>query len=169
MRAPRHANPAIVEKRAAPARRREKIVPARIVDHGLCHLAAVRERDRNAVLRKTMEIVRGAVEWIDDPDVLGVDVRILRRAFLRQDRVIRIRREDRLDDLPFRLAVDLAHEILRPLRRDGEEIEIAGAAIDDAAGAPRGLHRDGERGMHELCGRPRDSGPAVCKERKRVL
>src|SRR5207244_3735518 len=86
----------------------------------------------------------------------GVDVRILRRAFLRQDRVIRIRREDRLDDLPFCLAVDLAHEILRPLRRDGEEIEIAGAAIDDAAGAPRGLHRDGERGMHGLCGRPRD-------------
>ncbi len=38
-------------------------------------------------------------------------------------------------------AVDFADEVLGTLCGDREAIEIARAAIDDAAGAPRGLDR----------------------------
>ena len=152
MRAPRHADPVIVEERAAPARRREEVVAARIVDHRLRDLAPVREGDRHAVLRKAVQEVGRAVERIDDPDVLGRRVGALRRAFLGEDRVVRIRGEQRLDDLALRLAVDLAHEVLRALRGHGQQVEVARAAVDDVAGAARRLHRDRERGMHgELC------------------
>ena len=53
-----------------------------------------------------------------------------------------------LDDRRFRRVVDLAHEILGALGRDGEQVEIARAAIDDIAGAARCLHRGREHGMH---------------------
>ena len=46
------------------------------------------------------------------------------------------------------VAVDLADEVLRPLGGDGEQVEVARAAIDEVAGAARRLHRDGERRMH---------------------
>ena len=95
-----------------------------------------------------MQEVGRAVERVDDPDVLGVEVLVAARAFLGEDRVVGVGGVDRLDDRALGLAVDLADEVLRSLHRDGEEIEVARAAIDDVAGAPGGLHRRREHRMH---------------------
>ena len=76
------ADAAVVQERAAPARRREEIVAHRVVDHAVRDLAAVRERDRNAVLRKAVQEVGRAVERIDDPDVFRVGVGAFGGAFL---------------------------------------------------------------------------------------
>ena len=46
-------------------------------------------------------------------------------------------------------AIDLADEILGTLGRNRQQIEIARAAIDEVAGASRGLHRDAEHRMHD--------------------
>ena len=144
----RHAHPVVVEIGAAAARRGEEIVAHRIVDHRLRDQSLLREGDRHAVLRESVQEVGGAVERIDDPDVLGVGIVAFGRALFREDRMVRVGVEQRVDDRAFRRAVDLAHEVLRPLRRDGQPVEVAGAAADHVAGTARGFHRDGERGVH---------------------
>src|SRR5262245_59969361 len=55
----------------------------------------------------------------------------------------------RLDDRGFGGAIDLADEILRPFRGDLQQVDVARAAVDDAAGAARSLPRGGEHRMHE--------------------
>jgi hypothetical protein len=82
-----------------------------------------------------------AIERIDDPHVVRVRVLVAARAFLGKDRVVRVRGVQRLHDRGLRRVVDLAHEILRSLRGDRQKVEIARAAVDDVAGAARGLHR----------------------------
>ena len=76
------ADAAVVQERTAPAGRREEIVAHRVVDHAVRDLAAVRERDRNAVLRKAVQEVGRAVERVDDPDVFRVGVGAFGGAFL---------------------------------------------------------------------------------------
>ena len=78
----RDAHAAVVEERAAAARRGEKVVMHRIVDDRLRDLTLVLERDRHAVLWKTVQKVGRAVEWIDDPHVLRCGVGAFRGAFL---------------------------------------------------------------------------------------
>jgi len=46
---------------------------------------------------------------------------------------------DDIDDGGLRGLVDLADEILRTFGGDRQPVEVAGAAIDDSAGATRGL------------------------------
>ena len=144
----RHANAPIVEECAAAARRREQVVANRVEDHALRDHAFVRERDGNAVLRKAVEEICGAVERVDDPHMLGRQILVATRAFLGEDRVIRIGRMQGFDDDPLGLAVDFTHVILRALGGDGEQVEIAGAAIDDVACAAGGLHGRREHRMH---------------------
>src|SRR5215471_20704077 len=45
--------------------------------------------------------------------------------------------------------IDLAHEILRPLRRDGQQIDVPRAAVDQVAGAACRLDRCGKHWMHD--------------------
>ena len=68
-------------------------------------------------------------------------------AFLCQDRVPRIGLAQRRMIACFRLAVDLRDEIVRRLFLTDEEVEVAVRAIDDAAGAACGFHRDVEHRM----------------------
>ncbi len=143
------ADAAVVQIRAAPARRGEQVVAHRIEDHGLRDHAAVRERDRHAVLREPVEEVRRSVQRVDDPHVLGRRIPAMGRAFLCENRVVRIGCEHGLDDRCFRRAVHLADEVLRALRRDGEQVDIARAAIDDVAGAACRLDGGREHRVHE--------------------
>src|SRR5437762_13281259 len=144
------ANPPIVEIGAAPARRRERIVADRIVDNALGDDAFVRQCDRYAVLRKPVEEVGRSVQWIDNPEVLGIDILVAARSFLGEDRMGGISGMQSLDDRAFGLAIHFADEILGTFRRDRQEIKITRAAIDDVAGAAGSLHRDREHWMHGM-------------------
>jgi len=62
--------------------------------------------------------------------------------------MLRVGIEQGLDDGGFGGLVHLADVIVVALARDGERVEIAGGAVDDAAGAACGLDRDSEHGMH---------------------
>src|SRR4029079_889995 len=64
-----HADAPVVEESARAPRGREELVAVRIVDHGLARLAFVEQADRDAVLWKAMQEIRGAVQGIDDPHV----------------------------------------------------------------------------------------------------
>jgi hypothetical protein len=50
----------------------EEVVAARVVDDRLLDLAAHRQRDGHAVDREAVDEIGGAVERIDDPDVVGI-------------------------------------------------------------------------------------------------
>src|ERR1700751_3318024 len=63
--------------------------------------------------------------------------------------MIGIRGMQRLDDRRLRRVIDLANEVLRALRRDGQQIEVPRAAVDEVAGAACGLDRGGEHRMHD--------------------
>ena len=79
------ANAAAVELRALAAARREDLLPQRIVDDAVLELAFARDADRDRKLREAVQVVRRAVERIDDPLVL---VLAGRAALLGEDRVI---------------------------------------------------------------------------------
>jgi len=53
-----------------------------IVDDALGDLSLVLQRDRYAILRKAVQEIGGAVERIDDPQVVGGRVGVFRRPFL---------------------------------------------------------------------------------------
>ena len=95
----RHTNATVVQECAAATRGGEQVVAGRVVDHGLRHDTLMREGDRHAVVRKAMDEIRGAIEWIDDPLVFGLVVRLAR--FFGEDRVIRVGGRQRIDDCRF--------------------------------------------------------------------
>ena len=72
----------IVQKSAAAPRCGEEVVVHRIVNHALRNLSFVLQGNRNAILRKAVQEIGGAVEWIDDPQLFGVRVGVFGGAFL---------------------------------------------------------------------------------------
>ena len=72
------------------------------------------QADRNAVHRDVVDVVGGAVEWIDDPDQsvchdLGPEL-------LADHSPARDRREESLGDHPLGGAIDLGHEVPASLK-----------------------------------------------------
>ncbi len=68
------ANTFAVELRAGAARRGEFLVAHRIDDHRMLQAVAVLQADRHREMRNAVQVVRGAVERIDDPRVFGAAV-----------------------------------------------------------------------------------------------
>ena len=66
-----NANTAVVQERAHATAGGEHVVTVRVVNHRLLDLAAVCQRDGNAVLRVAVNEVGGAIDRVDDPLVLG--------------------------------------------------------------------------------------------------
>jgi hypothetical protein len=109
--------------------------------------SAVLNRDRDAILRKTVDEIGGAVERVDDPAVLGIRHRKI-PGLLAQHRVVGVGLAQDLDDRCFRGAVDLGDEVVLALGADLQRTSVQRRAIDDAAGAARRLDRRVEQGMH---------------------
>src|SRR5690606_14572548 len=61
------ADAAAVELRTLPAARAEDLLAERVVDDAVLKLAALRYRDRHGKHRESVQVVRRAVERIDDP------------------------------------------------------------------------------------------------------
>jgi hypothetical protein len=111
------------------------------------HDALVRQRDRHAVILEAVDEVRGAVERVDDPLVLGLVVRLA--GFFGEDGVIGVGGLQRVDDRRFRCLVDLRDEIVVLFLADLNQVEIERRPVDDLRGAAGGLDGDVEHGMHE--------------------
>ena len=75
-----------VELGAVAARGGEELLAHGIVDHRVLQPPAVLDRDRHREGRKAVQEIRGAVERIDDPDVLALAAAA---AFLGEERVVR--------------------------------------------------------------------------------
>ena len=88
---------------------REKLVASGIVEKACDQFFATRQRDRNAEDGIAMRKVRGAVERIDEPAILGVEVRP--GAFFAQDAEFRPARSQSLGDEFFRSAIGLGDQV----------------------------------------------------------
>src|SRR5258708_19316861 len=140
-------NAAVVQEGAAPMRSREQLVPRRVVDHAVRELAAVLDSDRNAILRKAVDEIGGAVERIDDPPVFLLP-RLNQPRLCGENAVVGIGFLHHLDDRRLGRAVDLGDEIVGALRLDLQAAAVERGAIDDRAGAARGAHGDVEHRVH---------------------
>jgi hypothetical protein len=114
----------------------------------------VLKRDRHRVLRETVDEVGRAVERIDDPGVVGAGAGPGGAGLLGQDRVLRIRGLQRVDDRRLGSVIDFGDEVAATLDGNADEIEVEAGAIDDRAGfagrldgrVQHRVHREGFRG-----------------------
>ena len=110
-----HAQPVVVQKGAAPARGRKKLVAGRVVHDGLRDVAAMPQADRHGVLGKAVNEIGGAVERIDDPKVVRVASGSACARLLGQDRVIRVGCRQRRNDGLLRGPIDFGDEVAAAL------------------------------------------------------
>ena len=92
------------------------LVANRIVDHAHHDLAAQAQGDRNAKMRDPVEIIHGAIQWIDDP--LMIAGLIPHDTFLAVKRVGGKFVEKQLADQFLPLNIDLQLDVVRRDRVD---------------------------------------------------
>ncbi len=131
---------------AGAARCRELFVADRIDDHRVLEPAAILGADRHAEVRNSVQIVRRAVEWIDDPRVFGAGERIA--VFLADDAVIGIRLVQYLDDRVLRIAIDVGYKIVVLLFDDVQRVDAIHRAHDDLSRATSGAKRHVDHCVH---------------------
>src|SRR3989344_1653883 len=144
----RAANPdaSVVELGAAAARGGVQFVFERVEHHRLFQPAFVLQADRHCKLGVAMEKVGGAVERVDDPEVI---VTGMLTGFFRKNAMVGIGRAHGTDDFGLGHAIDLAHEVVAPLGFDRQTVESVEMAHNNAAGAACGPDRRVEHRMHE--------------------
>src|SRR3569623_1591439 len=121
--------------RAAAAGGGEQFGAERIVDHRHFAAALVAQCDRHRKLRKAVQEIGGAVEWVDHPGILAA---ALFPALFGEDAMIGMRLADGLDDLLFGAVVDLGHEIVAAFALDLQAVHALERAGDDGAGLAGG-------------------------------
>jgi len=101
-------------------------------------------------VRDAAQEVGGAVQWIDDPQVLfafdtGASVHA---GFFTHDRVIRVGLAQRIDDFLLGGAIHLGYVILGVFFVDLDGIQALDGAEDQFTGAAGGAQRDIQHGLH---------------------
>ena len=100
-----------------------------------------------------MNEVGGAVEGVDDPEVVGPILDGLategETGLLTQKAVARVGGREDLDDGGLAGLVDLGDEIVLVFSRHPQAVDVETGAVDDRAGATSGLDRGVEHRMHD--------------------
>lgn len=103
-------NAVIVEIRAAASVGAEGLIPQRVIDHGRFQFATILQGDGDGELGESMEIIGGAVQGINDPQVI---VSRVAAAFFGQDGMIGIGFFNGIDNDLFRSAIYFGNKIIR--------------------------------------------------------
>jgi hypothetical protein len=114
---------------------------------GLLDAAAHQQRDADAVDREAVDEVGGAVQGVDQPDVIGARPAVLAARFLGPDAVVRIGPQQGFDDRGLGRVVDLGDEIVGLLLRDADGLDVERGPVDDRAGGASGLDGHVEHGV----------------------
>ena len=98
-----------------------------------------------------MDEVGGAIEWIDDPDVVVFVVQVGGGTGLfSQDGVVGVGGFQNLYDCLFGGLVHFGYEVVRCFFRDLDAVQIEGCAIDNGSAAAGSLDRRIKHGMHRV-------------------
>src|SRR5579871_6502680 len=111
----------LVQERSRSQLRAEHFVPRGIDNHAGDQLARSLERERRVENGETVREVRGSIQRVDVPTILGRA--FLPAALLRHDRVSRKVPAQTLDDQPFAGAIGFRHQVISAF-----EIEMLRAA-----------------------------------------
>jgi hypothetical protein len=117
---------------------------------GLLDLAAKGQRDRHRVHRQAVDEVGGAIERIDDPQVLAVLGAVLAARLFGQDGVAGVGGEQDFDDRPFGRLIDLGDEVVDTLGGDLQPFDVECGAVDDRSGCAGRLDGDVEHRVEGL-------------------
>jgi hypothetical protein len=122
----------------------------RVENHGVFQAATVFAGDADGEVRNAAQEVGGAVQRIDDPQVVfafdaGAGVQA---GFFTLDRVIRVGLAQCVDDFLFGGAIDLGYVILGVFFVDLDGIQALDGAEDQFTGAAGGAQRDIQHGLH---------------------
>ena len=110
-----HTDAAVVHVRTATLGGGEQIVACGVVNDGLFQPALHLQRNADAVEGKAMDEVGGAVQGIDDPDVVGIGVTVGGAGLFGQDAMVGVGGEQRVDDDALAVLVYLRHKVVRLL------------------------------------------------------
>ena len=141
------ADAAVVDVGATALAGAVDIVAVRVVDHRLLDLAAHRQRNADAVKRKAVDEIGGAVQRIDDPDEFGIFCAMLAARFLGQNAVAGVGGQQGFDDRGFGGLVDFSDEVIGLLERHADRLDVKGGAVDEGAGGARSLDGHVEHGV----------------------
>ncbi|MNK96627.1 hypothetical protein D3C87_1169170 [compost metagenome] len=122
----------------------------RVQNNSVLKTTAVFAGDADSEVRNAAQEVGGAVQRIDDPQVLfafdaGAGVHA---GLFTQDRVIRVRLAQGVDDFLFGGAIHLGYVILGVFFVDLDGIQALDGAEDQFTGAAGGAQRDIQHGLH---------------------
>src|SRR3989338_3199726 len=140
------ADAPVVKLGAAAARGGVQFILERVEHHCLLEPALVLQTDGYRKLGVAVKEVGGAVERVDDPEVI---ITWMLAGFFRKNAVVRIGRAHGPDDFGLGHAVDLAHQVVTPLGFDRQTVEPVEMAHNNAAGAARSADRCVEHRVHE--------------------
>ena len=140
-----HPDAPLVQKGTGATRSGEQLFMQGIVNNPALQLPAVSQSDRHGKLRETVQVVRRAVQRIDDPLVF---VALECAAFLGEDRVVRLGLADRRDDGCLGGAVHFTDEVVAALFGHAECLGAVEGTQQDAAGVACCTDGDIGHGLH---------------------
>jgi hypothetical protein len=138
------AHPLAVAKRAAALLRGEEEVAQRLVNQPADHLPFFAQADRDRPDRKVLQVVRRAVERVDDPDPLRLPPGLAHPAFFAEEGVARLVLANGVDDGRFGLAVGGRNPIVARLQVRVVLAELLPVPHQHRGAAPRGFGGDFE-------------------------
>ena len=130
-----------VAKRAGAALGGEEQLAQRFIDDAGDDLVAIAQRNRDRPDGKVLQIVRCAVEWIDNPCAIAHRPRAV-SAFLTEADVIRTLLIDERDDRQLALAIGGRDPVVARLRVRIRFSELLPILEKDCGAASRGFHRN---------------------------
>src|SRR5690606_7903915 len=140
---------ATIQGSAATAAGGELFLADRINDHGVLQSAAVFAGNADCIVRNAAQEVGGAIQRIDDPQVVGAILGALRQpAFFSKNAVVWIGLAQCGDAELFRVAVDFGNVVAGVFFADRDHVQALGGTNNHFAGAAGGAQRDIQHGLH---------------------
>ena len=118
----------------------EELVVLGIVDDADLALVVLDVGNRHAVIAHPAQEIMGAVDRVDDPDVIELALEH-RRGLLAEERIAGKRRGEATPDQLLDRAIGAADEILRALVLDDQGLPLREEIVGKLAGAPGDIQR----------------------------
>lgn len=140
-----YPNAPAIQLRALTAGCREEFLTQRIINGRMLGSVLVQQAYRDAIDGKPVQEIGRTIQWIDDPDVVGLTVL---SAFLGKNRMLRIVFEDCVDNCLFGIAIHFADIIVATFLLDLDLVEPGKAANDCVAATVCCHHGNIKQCMH---------------------
>ncbi|TXT39362.1 MAG: Uncharacterized protein FD135_2215 [Comamonadaceae bacterium] len=141
------SNAAVVQVRAAPFGGGEQVVAGGVVNDGLLNLAFDGQGNAHAVHRQAVDEVGGAIQRVNDPDIVRVLRPVLTARFFGPDGMAGIGSQQGFNDDLLGGLVDFGDKVIDLFLRHTDGFHIKCGAVDDGTGSAGGLHGHIDHGV----------------------